>query len=509
MSAPDFNDPAWIEANLPKPWLTLWTVKRRFTAGAPKSGYSLESLAGRAVTITVKYGFPAWPGEPFATARVIHQLADGSWGQKTVDAKLPAASPARDLSLTIDASQFVQPGNWFGVVLRATGGHVRSDILALRMPEQELPDPDPAPDPDPDPDPPNSETRGAAWPCFADGRAPVLASTPTAEQPAAVWEKWRGVSRPQLVSMGVDGTHTPLDGSVTLDFAAVYADNSDDELVTACWCVFEGRGGPADALRVVRELVALYDERPNPGWLIVGPTWDVWQAPGWESTGTVNEWIALARAIVGDRRILIGARARRNPETGAAEQRYAGDYVAFEAHVESGAAADAVFTGAIRQAHGRPVAEFDRFRVRSGGEGKDMTDADMPLVCRASRARRVAIIIGHSSDTGAWPFARAEQIREALDPDNGGSGEIVEPADPEVPDPPLPPDCADQVRTARQADAAVLDAIERRLRAEVIGPFDRLGLWAKFTQGPGLLKKAEEIIGQDYRPLVAAMKGER
>jgi hypothetical protein len=275
-------------------------------------------------------------------------------------------------------------------------------------------------------------TKGKPWRCFADGRAPVLAMTPTGEQSARVWGEWQREVYPALAQMGIDGTHTPLKGELIPSFRQSYRDNSERGLATAAWCVFENDGGPAAALAVVRALVALYDSTSNPGPMIVGPTWDVWQAEGWEQTATVNGWITDAQSIVGARNIMIGARARRNPETGAAEQEYVGDYAAYEAHVADGQAADAVFAGAIQQAGGVPVAEFDRFRVRSRGAGKDMTNADMPLVCRASRARRVAIIIGHDSDTGSRPFGTAAQIRRELVGQNP-------PPPPDPPPPPAPP----------------------------------------------------------------------
>jgi len=276
-------------------------------------------------------------------------------------------------------------------------------------------------------------TRGKPWPCFPDGRAPVLAMTPTGEQSARVWGEWRENAYPKLVTMGIDGTHTPLKGWVPPDFRDTYRDNSERGLVTATWCVFEGDGGPREALGVVKLLVVLYDSTQNPGPMIIGPTWDVWQSRGWEETATVNDWINASRVLVGDRNIMIGARARRNPDTGIAEQRYVGDYAAYEAHVADGEAADAVFAVAIQQAGGVPVAEFDRFRVRSRGSGKDMTNADMPLLCRASRARRVAIIIGHDSDTGSRPFGTAAQIRREL------VGQEPKPPEPPAPEPPSPP----------------------------------------------------------------------
>jgi hypothetical protein len=84
---------------------------------------------------------------------------------------------------------------------------------------------------------------------------------------------------------------------------------------------------------------------------------------------------------------------------------------------------------------------------------------------------------------------------------------------PEPPDEPEPPDCAEQVRSAIRAmrllDARRLDAIERRLNDEVIRPFQALGLLGKIFQGPRLLRHAEAIIEDDYRPLIQDMKGER
>jgi len=275
-------------------------------------------------------------------------------------------------------------------------------------------------------------SKGKRWPCFPDGRAPVLAMTPTGEQSARVWDEWQAAVYPALVQMKIDGTHTPLKGELIPSFRQTYRNNSKRGLATAVWCVFENDGGPAEALAVVGALVALYDSTPDPGPMIIGPVWDVWQSRGWERTATVNDWINDARDLVGDRNIMIGARARRNPDTGIAEQRYVGDYAAYEAHVADGEAADAVFAGAIQEAGGVPVAEFDRFRVRSRGAGKDMTNADMPLVCRASRARRVAIIIGHDSDTGSRPFGLAGQIRREL------VGQKPPPPPPEPPPPPPP-----------------------------------------------------------------------
>jgi hypothetical protein len=87
------------------------------------------------------------------------------------------------------------------------------------------------------------------------------------------------------------------------------------------------------------------------------------------------------------------------------------------------------------------------------------------------------------------------------------------PEPPEPPDEPEPPDCAEQVRSAIRAmrllDARRLDAIERRLNDEVIRPFQALGLLGKIFQGPRLLRHAEAIIEDDYRPLIQDMKGER
>lgn len=101
------------------------------------------------------------------------------------------------------------------------------------------------------------------------------------------------------------------------------------------------------------------------------------------------------------------------------------------------------------------------------------------------------------------PFAQTEPPNV---PDDDGDPPVDDDSVPDV-DPPTPPDCSEQVRAARAADVAVLDAIEDRLREQVIEPFGRLGLWGKLTQGPALLRKAEQIIADDYRTLVDEMRG--
>lgn len=450
MSKPDFNDRAWrdgqewaTETGAPFAWFER-RAKRRFDSDAPKGGGLVRVDEERRLTIELAHGLPAWDGESFAQVKVLRRGPDHRWRQHDVAELIRGP---HDLGIAALQLPFeLADGEWIGVVFRGTASNVRTDVAAVQYTAP--PEPDPAPEPEPAPSP--GGPRGAPWPCFADGRAPVLAMTPTGEQSADVWNEWWINAYGDLVAMGVDGTHTPLAGRLFPAFRDLYRANSNHGLVTACWCVFEGEGGRAEALVVVRELIALYDARPDPGWLMIGPTWDVWQAGGWEETEAVNRWIADVQALVGNRRILVGARARRDPATGRAEQRYDGDFRSYEAHVQTGAHADAVFAGAIREARGKPVGEFDRFRVRSGGEGKDMTDADMPLVCRAARDRRVAIIIGHDSDRGARPFALADQIRSVLvgadepappppDPDDGNDTEdpeIEDPADPETPDPP-------------------------------------------------------------------------
>ena len=250
--------------------------------------------------------------------------------------------------------------------------------------------------------------KGNPWPCFEDGRAPVLAMTPEGPQPTGLWTEWIMNAYPEHVVMKIDGTHTPLDGALTSHFRNLYRANSERGLVTMGWCVFENEGGPADALQVVASFANMYDATPSAGWLILGPVWDVWQAQGFGDD--TNDWIDEAEAIVGDRNILIGARARRGLD------RYGGSFTSFETHVNDAEAAFTIFgQSVVMSTHDRMVGEFDRFRIRPGsGREKDMTEEDIPIICEAARARNVAIIIGHQNDTGARPFEFRETIRDVL-----------------------------------------------------------------------------------------------
>lgn len=259
-------------------------------------------------------------------------------------------------------------------------------------------------------DPEGGEIQGRPWPFFADGRAPVLAMSPSGEQPSPVWQRWLQDIYPTLPT---DGTHTPhLAGGAFPAFELLHAENVRRDRVTACWCVRENEGGPEDALQIVRRLVELYDEIPGP--MIVGPTFDVWQAQGWGSEQIVNRWIADARAVVGDREISIGARARRGMED------YDGDHASYESHVNDIGGVDRIFAGAVRAAGDRPVGEFDRFRVRDEGRDKDVEPQDLPILCAASRRRRVAIIIGETydgekvNDVGTGVFTFNNHIAQAL-----------------------------------------------------------------------------------------------
>jgi len=82
--------------------------------------------------------------------------------------------------------------------------------------------------------------------------------------------------------------------------------------------------------------------------------------------------------------------------------------------------------------------------------------------------------------------------------------------EPEPPAEPELPDFDEQVvRAWRLADALALDYIESRLNDEVIRPFQALGFLGKIFQGPELLRHAENIIEDDYRPLIQDMKGEQ
>lgn len=266
------------------------------------------------------------------------------------------------------------------------------------------------------------DVKGNPWPCFEDGRAPVLVMTPEGPQSDATWSEWMLNAYPEHVAMLADGTHTPLDGVVTSQFRQLYRKNSEAELVTMCWCVFENEGDADDALEVVRQLVVMYDQVTDPGWLIVGPVWDVFQAGGFDD---VNGWIADAEAIAGDRGILIGARARRGLD------QYNGSFASFETHVDDTERAFSIFGQSVLMSGNRMVGEFDRFRVRPGsGRPKDLTEEDVPIICEASRARRVAIILGHENETGARPFALRASIREILDTDDA-------PPPPPVERPPL------------------------------------------------------------------------
>ena len=92
------------------------------------------------------------------------------------------------------------------------------------------------------------DVRGNPWPCFDDGRAPVLAMSPEGPQPNGVWSEWMTVAYPAHVDMKIDGTHTPLGGALSSHFRNLYRANSERGLVTMCWCVFENKGDQADAL---------------------------------------------------------------------------------------------------------------------------------------------------------------------------------------------------------------------------------------------------------------------
>lgn len=121
----------------------------------------------------------------------------------------------------------------------------------------------------------------------------------------------------------------------------------------------------------------------------------------------------------------------------------------------------------------------------------------------------------------AWNYAGPQDMEfiAAVRPEGAAppDDDTGDPADdgsvPDV-DPSGPPDCSEQVRAARVADADALDAIEAKLRAPLgeggagIGGWGGLGVWQRITQAPKMLRAAERVIAEDYRALLKDMRGD-
>ena len=144
MSAPDFNDPKWLEENLfsvPK-WLHSrdqggWVVKRRFDPDAPK-GRGLVSWHELGIDIRLQHEI-AWQGSPRASIYLIGRSAntwnlwgpfrakDGDGADFFSDEELPSFMPTA----------------WVGVLLRGTESRRRTDIYAIQYPDFDSPPDDP------------------------------------------------------------------------------------------------------------------------------------------------------------------------------------------------------------------------------------------------------------------------------------------------------------------------------------------------------------------------------
>jgi len=275
----------------------------------------------------------------------------------------------------------------------------------------------------PGPPPPPRED-GRDWPYEVDGApvAPVLVSTPTGEMSAATHRDWIDRIYPQAVLRAkTDGTNTPWMGMWRPEWAELISLNHTHGKVTWIWLVTEDGGSPQLALDLLDRLIAHLDTVPH-GLIVVEPTWDVFQARGFEDEATVNNWLRAARAHVGSRKnILVGARAR--PQDDYSD----GDFRCWEDHIDEPGDIEQVFLEEIARAPDELTANTERFRARLGGADKEWLEADFPRLCRLSRQHRVAIVIavedgrGNVSDYGTGFFSDPDAIAQALGqtPGNG------------------------------------------------------------------------------------------
>jgi hypothetical protein len=244
------------------------------------------------------------------------------------------------------------------------------------------------------------------WPL---GPAPIVVMTPTGEMSDRVWDDWLSRYRTIVREPGWDGTHTSLNGEWNRNIRRLIRKNHRRGKHTTLWLVREDQK-PARARAMLERLVS-YLDRIEHGWIVIGPTWDVYQADSWDDAA-VNEWVAWAQERVNDK-VLVGARA-------LPDQDFDGDVKAWEEHVPELAAMETVLAAAVARSDGLPVWNTERFRVRNGGQGKDWVEADIPAGIRKLRAFNVGAIFGiqdergRVNDYGSGVPRNPDAIRKAL-----------------------------------------------------------------------------------------------
>jgi hypothetical protein len=430
-----FNSPHWLAENFPENhWLNTWRVKRRFEVGSPKYGYAVSEDIPHEVLISMNYGVPGWDNggrNPFAYVIMIFKsVQTGTWVTAPVGTvEIPALE--RDQLFRVATGQ-AMPGTWVGIVLKATGGGVRTDILGYYVPEEE------------ETQPPYDGDKGADW-YWRGGKAPIVVMTPTGEMSDAVWDLWINRYQEIVLDPGWDGTHTPLQGVVENDYFWEMAHmNQEHGLITAVW-ITDQVAGYEETKAATTDFILRLEEEGLEHWVIIGPTYDVQE---YWSTDEVNEWVDYVESIA-PYFVLIGARALPDRE-------YKGDYEAYEDHVPNLSDLPHVLDSEIARSEGDPIWNTERFRVRNSGAGKDWVEVDFGPAIEVLREKNVGAIFGIQeprgsvSDYGSGPPTSIEslnRIREALT----GDEQVPEPEDSDM------YDIADHRNyRAKIADATVL-----------------------------------------------------
>ena len=266
--------------------------------------------------------------------------------------------------------------------------------------------------------------RGARWPMFKDGHAPILFMSPTAEMSGTVWRKWLDRYDRTVLEPGVDGTHTPLQAEWRGEVKRLARLNAEHGKVSAFWLEGDNDGDDAgstfdgwDALTEGTQ--RLFDELSDvPGSKILGISYDVHERQkqhevdrwlGWCGLHRPDKWLFCARAL---------------PNT-----RYGGDVASWEDHLPTLDTMDAILVAEILRSHHpngqkKAVWNTERNRARNNGEGKDTTEDQMPAMIRIARQRNVGLIMGIQgqeggvSDYGTAAPQRPEEFRVALGADS-------------------------------------------------------------------------------------------
>ncbi|KKL47222.1 hypothetical protein LCGC14_2337700 [marine sediment metagenome] len=252
------------------------------------------------------------------------------------------------------------------------------------------------------------------WPCFEDGRAPIVVMSPTAAMSPTLWKAWLHDYVPTVIAPGWDGTHTPLQGKWKGKVQALARKNGLNGLVTSLWLFGDEQSGStlsnwAERRGFTRMVVNKL--RDTPGWKIVGLGYDIQE---WATEKEVQNWYDFCRSLNAPR-FLFGARAVPGVT-------YAGDFAAHEDQVKSLALMGGILKDEISRSGGRPLWNSERFRVRGSppSKDKDWWEKDIPGGIRRLRRNDVGAIFGmgeNVSDVGSNPpqsRASAARIRKAL-----------------------------------------------------------------------------------------------